>query len=58
MKYKYLSGREVMPDGNKSVKLTCFECGEPQAHSYYTECGKHICFSCNRKDREGLLKGE
>ncbi|OHD22845.1 MAG: hypothetical protein A2Y34_04460 [Spirochaetes bacterium GWC1_27_15] len=58
MKYTYLSGREVMPDGNRSTKLTCFECGKPQSHSYYTECGKHICFTCKWKDENDDLNGK
>ena len=58
MKYKYLYGRSIMPDGIKSIKLSCYECGKPQARSYYTECGKYICPSCREKDEEGLLEGE
>lgn len=45
-----------MPDGNKSTQLTCFECGKSQAYSYLTDCGKHICFDCKDKDKEGLLE--
>lgn len=56
MKYKYLSGRRVMPDGNKSEKLACFECGNPQLWSYRTEDNKNICSSCRCKDEKGLLK--
>lgn len=55
MKYKYCSGRNVMPDGKKSVQLTCYECKEPQVQSYYTEDGKSICPSCKIKDEKGLL---
>lgn len=56
MKYKYLTGRSIMPDGKKSTKLTCFECGEPQLSSNHTVDNKNICHSCKRKDEEGLLE--
>ena len=56
MKYKYLSGRSVMPNGVKSIVLKCYECKEIQSRSYRTECGRNICYSCKRKDEEGLLE--
>jgi len=56
MKYKYLSGRSAIPDGNKSTKLTCFECEKPQSWSYHTVDNKCICLSCRGKDEEGLLE--
>jgi len=56
MKYNYLSGRSVMPNGIKSIVLKCYECKEPQSRSYRTEDGKNICFSCKRKDEDGLLE--
>jgi len=55
MKYNYLSGRSVIPDGIKSTQLSCYECKEPQSRSYRTECNKNICYSCKRKDEDGLL---
>lgn len=55
MKYKYKSGRNVIPDGKKSNSLKCYECGEPQSRSYSTECGKNICFSCKEKDSKAEL---
>ena len=56
MKYQYLTGRSIMPDGMKSTKLTCFECGEPQLSSNHTVDNKNICHSCKSKDEEGLLE--
>jgi len=56
MKYNYLCGRSVMPNGNKSTTLACFECGKPQSWSYCTKDQKHICSSCKCKDEKGLLE--
>jgi len=56
MKYKYISGRNIIPDGIKSSKLTCHECNELQSRSYRTECSKNICYSCKIKDENGLLE--
>jgi len=58
MKYKYLSGRSIIPDGIKSPKLTCHECNKPQSRSYRTECNKNICYSCKVKDENGSLESE